>query len=42
MKMIDIIRDIIFAKMTKLLKVKIDIDEGGDIIYDPIKNTVFK
>ena len=39
--MIDIIREIIFVKKTKPLEVKIDIDEGGDIVYDPTKNTVY-
>ena len=42
MKMIDVIREIICVKMTKPLEVKIDIDEGGDIIYDPTKNTVYQ
>ena len=42
MKMIDIIREIICIKMTKPLEVKIDIDEGGDIVYDPTKNTVYQ
>ena len=42
MKMIDLIREIICIKMTKPLEVKIDIDEGGDIICDPTKNTIYQ
>ena len=40
--MIDIIREIIFVKKTKPLEVKIDIDEGFDVVYDPTKNTVYQ
>ena len=42
MKMIDLIREIICIKMTKPLEVKINIDEGGDIVYDPTKNTIYQ
>ena len=42
MKMIDLVREIICIKMTKPLEVKIDIDEGGDIICDPTKNTIYQ
>ena len=42
MKMIDKVREDICEKMTKPLEVKIDIDEGGDIIYDPTKNTIYQ
>ena len=42
MKMIDKIREDICEKMTKPLEVKIDIDEGGDIICDPTKNTIYQ
>ena len=42
MKVIDIVRGIISVKMTKPLEVKIDIDENGDIVCDPTKNTVYQ
>ena len=42
MKMMDIIREIICVKMTKPLEVKIDIDESGDIVCDPTKNTIYQ
>ena len=42
MKFIDIIRGLICVKMTKPLEVKIDIDEGGDIVCDPTKNTIYQ
>ena len=42
MKMIDIVRERLCLKMTKPLEVKIDIDENGDITYDPTKNTVYQ
>ena len=42
MKLMDIVREIICVKMTKPLEVKIDIDEGGDIVCDPTKNTIYQ
>ena len=42
MKMIDIVRERLCLKMTKPLEVKIDIDENGDLTYDPTKNTVYQ
>ena len=42
MKIIDIVRGIICVKMTKPLEVKIDIDESGDILCDPTKNTIYQ
>ena len=42
MKVIDIVRERLCLKMTKPLEVKIDIDENGDIAYDPTKNTVYQ
>ena len=42
MKMIDIVRERLCLKMTKPLEVKIDIDENGDITFDPTKNTVYQ
>lgn len=42
MKLIDIVREIICVKMTKPLEVKIDIDESGDIVCDPTKNTIYQ
>ena len=42
MKVIDIVREIISVKMTKPLEVKIDIDENGDLVCDPTKNTVYQ
>ena len=42
MKVIDIVRERLCLKMTKPLEVKIDIDENGDISYDPTKNTVYQ
>ena len=42
MKLIDIVRDLICIKMTKPLEVKIDIDESGDILCDPTKNTIYQ
>ena len=42
MKVIDIVRERLCLKMTKPLEVKIDIDENGDLTYDPTKNTVYQ
>ena len=42
MKVIDIVRERLCLKMTKPLEVKIDIDENGDLAYDPTKNTVYQ
>ena len=42
MKLLDIVRDLICVKMTKPLEVKIDIDESGDILCDPTKNTIYQ
>jgi len=42
MKLLDIVREIVCVKMTKPLEVKIDIDEGGDIVCDPTKNTIYQ
>ena len=42
MKIIDKVRERLCLKMTKPLEVKIDIDENGDIAYDPTKNTVYQ
>ena len=42
MKLLDIVRDLICVKMTKSLEVKIDIDESGDILCDPTKNTIYQ
>ena len=42
MKLLDIVRGLICIKMTKPLEVKIDIDEGGDILCDPTKNTIYQ
>jgi exportin-1 len=42
MKVIDIVRERLCLKMTKPLEVKIDIDENGDIAYDPTKNTIYQ
>ena len=42
MKVIDIVRERLCVKMTKPLEVKIDIDENGDLAYDPTKNTVYQ
>ena len=42
MKLIDIVREILCVKMTKPLEVKITIDEGGDIVCDPTKNTIYQ
>ena len=42
MKMIDIVRERLCLKMTKPLEVKIDIDENGDITFDPTKNTIYQ
>ena len=42
MKKLDLIREIICIKMIKPLEVKITIDEGGDIVYDPTKNTIYQ
>ena len=42
MKLLDIVREIVCVKMTKPLEVKIDIEEGGDIVCDPTKNTIYQ